>query len=343
MNRETGAARGLQEIVEQLVGRDPLLRPYCGALTRRLRRVDEIEKRLTGGRMSLADFASGHEYFGLHRRGGEWVLREWAPNATRMDLVGQMTDWQEKKAFALEPLEGAEGVWEIRLSPDAMAHGDLYRLRVHWPGGHGDRIPAWARRVVQDPHTLIFNAQVWDPPDPYRWRQEGFRCPTQPPSSTRPMWAWPRRRKASAPTASSQKGILPRIVARGLQHHPAHGDPGASLLRVLRLPGQQFLRRLVPIRHAGGSQGTDRRGPCRGTLRGHGPHPLPCRLERGGGARPFRRHAPPVFPRRVRGAATRAGIRAASITPNPRSCTSCSPTAASGWTNSVSTASASTA
>ncbi|HEX7539379.1 MAG TPA: hypothetical protein VF358_03665, partial [Syntrophales bacterium] len=87
MNRESetgaAAARGLQEIVEQLVGRDPLLRPYCGALTRRLRRVDEIEKRLTGGRMSLADFASGHEYFGLHRLGGEWVLREWAPNATR--------------------------------------------------------------------------------------------------------------------------------------------------------------------------------------------------------------------------------------------------------------------
>ena len=57
-------------------------------------------------------------------------------------LVGQMTDWQEKKAFALERLEGADGVWEIRLSPDALAHGDLYRLRVHWPGGHGDRIPA---------------------------------------------------------------------------------------------------------------------------------------------------------------------------------------------------------
>ncbi len=75
MNREaeTGeaAARGLQEIAEHLVGRDPLLKPYRGALKRRLLRVLELEKRLTGGRMSLADFASGHEYFGLHRQGGE--------------------------------------------------------------------------------------------------------------------------------------------------------------------------------------------------------------------------------------------------------------------------------
>src|SRR5512136_3473250 len=130
MNRkaETGAAeRALQEIAEQLVERDPLLRPYCKAIIRRLRCVDEIEKRLTGGRMSLADFASGHEYFGLHRRGGEWVLREWAPNATHIWLVGTMTDWKEQKAFALEQPEGADGIWEIRVPASALSHGEHYR------------------------------------------------------------------------------------------------------------------------------------------------------------------------------------------------------------------------
>ena len=49
------------------------------------------------------------------------------------------------------------------LAADKLRHGDLYRLRMHWPGGEGDRIPAYARRVVQDPNTLIFNAQVWAP------------------------------------------------------------------------------------------------------------------------------------------------------------------------------------
>ena len=240
MNREaeTGeaAARGLQEITEHLVGRDPLLKPYRPSAHGGSCAVSlEMEKRLTGGRMSLADFASGHEYFGLHRLGGEWVLREWAPNATRIDLVGQMTDWQEKKAFALEPLEGADGVWEIRLSPDAMAHGDLYRLRVHWPGGHGDRIPAWARRVVQDPHTLIFNAQVWDPPKPYRWRQEDSMS-----NAAALIY------EAHVGMAQEKEGVgtyreFTKIPAahrpRRLQRHPAHGHPGTSLLRLLRLPG----------------------------------------------------------------------------------------------------------
>ena len=39
-------------------------------------------------------------------------------------------------------------------------------FKMHWPGGEGDRIPAYARRVVQDPNTLIFNAQVWAPQIP---------------------------------------------------------------------------------------------------------------------------------------------------------------------------------
>ena len=44
-----------------------------------------------------------------------------------------------------------------------MKHGDLYKLMVHWDGGCGERIPAWANRVVQDEQTKIFSAQVWSP------------------------------------------------------------------------------------------------------------------------------------------------------------------------------------
>jgi 1,4-alpha-glucan branching enzyme len=66
-------------------------------------------------------------------------------------------------------------VWEIRLPADAMGHEDLYRLRIHWPGGQGDRLPAYSRRVVQDPDTLIFNAQVWLPRSPYAWKCTDFQ------------------------------------------------------------------------------------------------------------------------------------------------------------------------
>ena len=106
----------------------------------------------------------------------EWIFREWAPNAEAVYLVGVMTAWQEQRAFALEKVK-PEGVWEIRLPADAMAHGDLYRLRVHWPGGAGDRIPVYARRVVQDPDTLIFIAQVWVPDTGNPWTCTDFKPP----------------------------------------------------------------------------------------------------------------------------------------------------------------------
>jgi len=164
--------------LRSLLESDPYLRPYEKVLRSRQKRIRETEERLTCGKMSLSEFASGHEYFGLHFKDNQWIFREWAPNATAIYLVGKISDWQERKEFALDSV-ACDGVWEIRLPQDALKHGDLYRLRIHWPGGEGDRIPAYARRVVQDPETLIFNAQVWLPPSPYRWKCNDF----QPPSS----------------------------------------------------------------------------------------------------------------------------------------------------------------
>ena len=170
--------------VEKRLGRllnsDPYLTPYAETIRRRLSKIAATKTRLTGGKMTLADFASGHEYFGLHFQDNEWIFREWAPNADRIFLIGDMTGWQEDGAFELNRLD-ADGVWEIRLKADRLNHLDLYRLRIYWNGGQGDRIPAYARRVVQDPQTLIFNAQVWLPDTPYRWQCPDFRPPVEAP------------------------------------------------------------------------------------------------------------------------------------------------------------------
>ena len=72
----------------------------------------------------------------------------WAPNATAVYLVGELTNWRvSQRRFALERINSA-GVWQIRLPADTFHHQDLYRLRVRWPDGEGDRIPAYATRVV---------------------------------------------------------------------------------------------------------------------------------------------------------------------------------------------------
>ena len=130
-----------------------------------LRQPVEADGKADGG--NLVQFANGHNYFGLHREDGSWVFREWAPNAESLYLVGDFCRWGADKAYAMTRIDD-DGQWELHLPAEALRHGDLYRLRVHWPGGQGDRIPAYARRVVQDPDTLIFNAQVWRPPEPYR-------------------------------------------------------------------------------------------------------------------------------------------------------------------------------
>ena len=51
--------------LQQLLQGDPYLEPFAQTISRRLLKIDAIEKRLTGGQMRLADFAQGHAYFGL--------------------------------------------------------------------------------------------------------------------------------------------------------------------------------------------------------------------------------------------------------------------------------------
>ena len=58
---------------------DPYLAPFAEALADRARRADSLERRLTGGRRTLADFASGHEHFGLHRTAEGWSTRSTWP------------------------------------------------------------------------------------------------------------------------------------------------------------------------------------------------------------------------------------------------------------------------
>ena len=133
--------------------------------------AERKEKELTGGK-SLADFATGHLFFGLHRTHSGWVIREWAPNATHIYLVGTFNDWQESADYSFSHLD--HGVWELHLATDQLAHGDLYALNIHWAVNHGKRIPAWATRVVQDENTHMFNAQVWAPANAYEWKTPGF-------------------------------------------------------------------------------------------------------------------------------------------------------------------------
>ncbi len=167
--RTEGGIAAVSMRLKSALADDPALTPFKSHLKRRLALIEATQKKLTLGKKPLEHFAAGHEYFGLHFRSGSWVLREWAPNATAIYLIGDFSRWHADDAYRLTRIN-TDGVWEIRLPPEQLHHGDLYRLFITWRGGSGDRLPAYCRRVVQDPQTLIFNAQVWKPRNPYRWQ-----------------------------------------------------------------------------------------------------------------------------------------------------------------------------
>jgi 1,4-alpha-glucan branching enzyme len=225
--------RSLESRLSCLLESDPYLTPFSDQIRRRLERIEETEQDLTQRKMSLADFASGHEYFGLHFHRDEWVFREWAPNATAVYLIGDMSEWKEREEFALEKISD-DCVWEVRLAADKLAHGDLYRLRIHWPGGEGDRIPAYARRVVQDPNTLIFNAQVWAPPEPYLWKQPYLKRSNEPPFVYEAHIGMAQEEEKIGSFREFTLKVLPRIVSAGydtlqlmaIQEHPYYGSFG---------------------------------------------------------------------------------------------------------------------
>jgi 1,4-alpha-glucan branching enzyme len=224
----------IKKIVTRLIEKDPFLTPHESVLRRRLIRIDETEHRLTNGDISLTEFASGHEYFGLHIDGDHWVFREWAPNAETIYLISNRSGWMEKDEFKLTRADSA-GVWEIRMPRTRLHHMDLYRLRIYWPGGTGDRIPAYARRVVQDPDTLIFNAQAWAPEDPYQWRQPDFKARTEDGLLIYEAHVGMAQEKEGIGTFEEfRKNILPRIIRSGyntiqlmaIQEHPYYASFG---------------------------------------------------------------------------------------------------------------------
>lgn len=162
----------------KLIRDDPWLKPYEGFYEDLRRRTYDTELRLTQGTRSLLEFAAGHEYFGLHKIPEGWVFREWAPNATAIYLIGSFSNWKKNPQFLMKQVQTA--IWELKLPEPALKHQDLYRLLVEWPGGEGERLPAWGRRVYQDPDSHQFSAQVWQPPKPYRWKVENFELPHDP-------------------------------------------------------------------------------------------------------------------------------------------------------------------
>ncbi len=210
---------------------DPWLEPHADAIEAREVYIASRKRALLGAK-SVQDYAIGHLYFGLHKSKQGWVLREWAPNATKIVLVGDFNDWQELPEYVLKSV--GDGVFEVTLPANALKHLQKYKLHVYWTGGEGYRIPAYATRVIQDEQSKGFDAQVWNPPTAYVWRHRGPKPAAEPLLIYEAHVGMSSEKPAVASYAYFTKNVLPRIKKAGyntvqlmaIQEHPYYGSFG---------------------------------------------------------------------------------------------------------------------
>ena len=214
---------------------DPYLLSYADIISSRRLKAVEIEDKIKfENRGSLSFFADYHKIFGLHfdEVKDSWVFREWAPNASEIFIVCEKTSWQKNKDFKLNKLDNQ--VFEGQFLKETFAHEDLYRLKIVWPGGEGDRIPTAATRVVQDSFTEIFNAQIWQPQEKYRWEIKN-RLPSKKSLLIYETHVGMALEDGRVGTYTEfEHHILPQIVDAGytaiqlmaIQEHPYYGSFG---------------------------------------------------------------------------------------------------------------------
>jgi len=169
-----------------LIALDAWLEPYAQKLRERYAYYLLVKSQVeeTGG--LLGPISQGHHFFGLTRGTqdklpGVWY-REWAPGAQSLALIGDFNQWNR----TAHPLVRDQwGTWSIFLPDrhyaDKLVHGSRVKVHVVAANGALDRIPAYMRRVEQDPKTFEFVGIHWQPPHAYQWqhsapqRQGGLR------------------------------------------------------------------------------------------------------------------------------------------------------------------------
>ena len=211
---------------------DPYLSPFKPIIQSRFEKALAKTKQLKNNSdwPKIADY---HDRFGLHKDKKGWVFREWAPNARAMFILTPTNGWEKNSDWQVKGPD-PDGIFEARFPEKFFSHEQLYRLKVEWDNGEGDRIPTAATRVIQDSTTYIFNAQVWAPEQSFQWQAES------PDLSTAPLLIYEAH--AGMALEEGRVGtwrefadhILPKVIDAGyntlqmmaVQEHPYYGSFG---------------------------------------------------------------------------------------------------------------------
>lgn len=243
----------------QIIKNDPWLQPFEKAIVGRLNRVKERESELIKDAGTLSNFANGHHFFGMFLNDKQWVIREWAPSATHLYLIGDFSSWKEHEDFAFT---NKGTYWELAVPASKIKHGDLYKLYVRWHGGHSERIPAWCRRSVQDENTKIFCAQAWSPAKPYKWKNPEWSRKNIAPIIYEAHIGMATEEYKVGSFIDFKNNVLPKVKKGGyntiqlmaIQEHPYYGSFGYHVSNFFAVSSRfgtpDELKELIDAAHA---------------------------------------------------------------------------------------------
>ena len=233
---------------------DPYLAPYEDDIRLQIDSYKKKRRELTAG--SLADFATGHMYFGIHKTEEGWVYREWAPAAEKMFFTGDFNGW-DTAATPMTPL--ANGVFEVKLPANALSVGQKVQAIVYHGGQMLRRVPSYATRVVQDPETILWCAEI-DDKTPFDWSDTGFATPRIPLIYECHIGMAQEEGKVGSYKEFTQN-VLPRIKENGyntiqimaVMEHPYYGSFGYQVANFFA-PSSRFgpardLKELINTAH----------------------------------------------------------------------------------------------
>jgi len=221
----------------QLVQDDPWLNPYIPEINRRIQSFENKLAEIKKEYKSLEKFASAHEYFGFQydKKKAAWYYREWAPAAHALFLVGDFNSW-DRTSHPLQKLEN--GVWEIELKDTEngpqLLHEQKVKVHIQAANGAMDRISAYATRVVQDPVTYDFAAQIWAPKKAFAWKDKTFVPTASAPLIYECHIGMAQETEGIGTYVEFADNILPRIKNLGyntiqvmaVMEHPYYGSFG---------------------------------------------------------------------------------------------------------------------
>lgn len=222
------------------IDEDGWLEPYRGVVERREHYYGTLRYQIEQSGGLLGPISLGHRYFGLNRgsRDGEpgWWYREWAPAAHSLRLIGDFNGWDRAANF----LDRDEfGVWSIFLPESEyqgrIVHEGRYKVHVVTDLGGMDRIPAYARRVLQDPHSKAFVALHWDPSPTHVFQNPSPKLPEGEGLRIYEAHVGMAQEEGRVGTFDEfRERVLPRIVRlgynaiqlMGIQEHPYYASFG---------------------------------------------------------------------------------------------------------------------